>query len=101
MGRNSMPNPGDRRDGKMYEFVTGGTEPWFGNMTGELVSYRVQSATFASGHSSVATAILAVAWADGVTDMLATFFSAGYQKGLRDGEARAQRNIRVSLGLAE
>ncbi len=26
MGRNSMPYPGEWRDGKMYQFVMGGTE---------------------------------------------------------------------------
>lgn len=101
MGRNSMPYPGEWRDGKMYQFVRGGSEPWFGDMTRELISYQVQTATFASNGSSVETTILATAWADGVTDMLATFYCAGYHKGLRDGEARAQRNIRVSLGLKE
>lgn len=90
MGRDSMPSPGEWRDGKMYQFVMGGTEPWFGDMTGELISYRVRTAAFASGGSLVETTVLTKACADGVTDMLATFDSAGYHRGLRDGEARAQ-----------
>lgn len=101
MGRNSMPTLGEWRDGKMYRFAMPGDRPWYGDMNRELISFEVHTTTFGGGGSSVETSILATAWADGVTDMLAAFHSAGYSKGLRDGEAQAQRKIRLALGLHE
>ncbi|TSD87530.1 hypothetical protein FFK22_016940 [Mycobacterium sp. KBS0706] len=101
MGRNSMPTLGEWRDGKMYRFAMPGDQPWYGDMNRELISFEVHTTTFGSRGSSVESSILATAWADGVTEMLAAFYSAGYSKGLRDGEAQARRNIRLALGLHE
>ncbi len=101
MGRNSMPTLGEWRDGKMYRFAMPGDHAWYGGMSRELISFEVHTTTLGWGSSSVESSILATAWADGATKMLATFYSAGYSKGLHDREAQARRKIRLTLGLQE
>jgi hypothetical protein len=56
-----MPNPGDWRDGKIHQFIMPGDRPWFGDINGELLSFKVHTANFASGGSSVETSVLATA----------------------------------------
>jgi hypothetical protein len=95
MGRNWVPKFGEWRDGELHEIVAGDGSLYPKPDDGRQVVYRVTTMT--SGGRTTET--LAVAWADGLLDLLACFWKSGFDKGRKAGREEALREVRASLGI--
>lgn len=91
MGRNSIPKLFEWRDGVLYRFRSSSGKDLQAN-SGDMIVYERD---IAGGE----TEVLATAWADGLTEVMTAMFEAGQCKGYNKGYAKAQTDIRRSLGI--
>lgn len=91
MGRNSIPKLFEWRDGMLYRFRSSSGKGLQAD-SGEMIVYEREI-------SGGETEVLATAWADGLTEVMAAMFEAGQWKGYNKGYAKAQTDIRRSLGV--
>lgn len=96
MGRNWHTKFGEWSDGEKHEIVAD-REHYPKPDDGKFVVYTRTVRNPKSGEEETAT--LACAWADGIKELLASFWHSGFEKGRQAGREEALREVRAALGI--
>jgi hypothetical protein len=91
MGRNSIPKLYEWRDGVRYRFRLQSGGSVFSPESGDFVIYERQTMD--------GVEVLATAWADGLSELMAAMFESGFEKGKSEGISEAKADIRKALGV--